>query len=171
MGIEFNPDLVQLSKRNAAAAGVYDQAQFVQGDMFEADFSEASVLVLFLLPSNLLQLRPKFLDMHPGSRIVSNTFGIEGWTPDHTEDVPNCTTWCSVLLWIVPAKVGGTWQTSKGPLTLKQDFQMISGTLGTTPVTGKLNGDQITFTAGGTEYIGKVIGDRIEGTGWTGTRR
>ncbi len=171
MGIEFNPKLVELSQRNAAAAGVYDQAQFVQGDMFEADFSEASVLVLFLLPNNLLQLRPKFLDMKPGSRIVSNTFGIEGWTADVTEDVPNCTTWCSVLLWIVPAKVGGAWQTSNGPLTLKQDFQMVSGTLGSTPVTGRLNGDQITFTAGGTEYTGKVIGDRIEGVGWTGTRK
>ena len=92
MGIEFNPDLVLLSKKNAATARVYDQAQFVQGDMFEADFSEASVLVLFLLPDNLLKLRPKFLEMHPGSRIVSNTFGIEGWAPDQTDDVPNCTT-------------------------------------------------------------------------------
>jgi len=171
MGIEFNPDLVLLSKKNAAAAGVYDQAQFVEGDMFEADFSEASVLVLFLLPDNLLKLRPKFLEMHPGSRIVSNTFGIQGWTPDQTEDVPNCTTWCSVLLWIVPANVGGTWHTSNGLLTLKQDYQMISGTLGNTRVTGKLNGDQIMFTAGGTEYTGTVVRDRIEGVGWTGTRR
>jgi len=170
MGIEFNPDLVLLSKKNAAIAGVYDQAQFVEGDMFEADFSEANVLVLFLLPDNLLKLRPKFLEMHPGSRIVSNTFGIQGWTADQTEDVPNCTTWCSVLLWIVPAKVGGTWHTSNGLLTLKQDFQMISGTLGSTRVTGKLNGDQIVLTGGGTEYTGKVVGTRIEGDGWTATR-
>src|SRR5436190_13267167 len=72
MGIEFNPKLVELSKKNAAKAGVYDQAQFVEGDMFEADVSEANVLLLFLLPSNLLQLRPKLFDMKPGSRIVSN---------------------------------------------------------------------------------------------------
>ena len=75
-----------------------------------------------------------------------------------------------MLLWIVPAKVGGAWQTSNGPLTLKQDFQRISGTLGSTPVTGRLNGDQITLTAGGTAYTGKVVRDRIEGVGWTGTR-
>ena len=170
MGIEFNPDLVLLSKKNAAAAGVYDQAQFVEGDMFEADFSEASVLVLFLLPDNLQKLRPKFLEMHPGSRIVSNTFGIEGWKPDQTEDVPGCTTWCSVLLWVVPAKVGGTWRTSNGVLTLTQNFQLISGTLGDAAVSGRLNGDQITFTAGGTDYTGKVVRDRIEGSGWTATR-
>ncbi len=170
MGIEFNPDLVLLSKKNAAAAGVYDQAQFVEGDMFEADFSEASVLVLFLLPDNLKRLAPKFLEMHPGSRIVSNTFGIEGWMPDQTENVPGCDTWCSVLLWIVPAKAEGTWHTSNGELTLKQNFQMISGTLGTTPVTGKLNGDRITFTAAGKQYTGTVVRDRIEGDGWTAMR-
>jgi len=142
MGIEFNPKLVELSKANASRAGVYDQAQFVEGDMFEADISEANVLLLFLLPSNLLQLRSKFLDMRPGSRIVSNTFGIEGWTADATENVPNCTTWCSVMLWVVPAKVGGTWETSKGPLTITQNYQMISGTLGGMPITGRLNGDR-----------------------------
>ena len=171
MGIEFNPDLVLLSRKNAATAGVYDQAQFVEGDMFEADFSEANVLLLFLLPDNLLRLRSKFLEMHPGSRIVSNTFGIEGWMPDHTEDVPGCTTWCSVFLWVVPAKVAGTWHTSNGVLTLKQDFQMISGTLGAIPVAGRLNGDQITFTAGGMKYTGRVDHDRIEGAGWTATRQ
>ena len=170
-GVEFNPDLVRLSQQKAAAAGVAERAQFVEGDMFEADFSQASVLALFLLPSNMLQLRSKFLDMKPGSRIVANTFGIEGWTPDHTERVPDCTTWCSIMLWIVPAKVAGVWQTANGLLTLTQDYQMISGTLGTTPVSGKLNGDQITFTAGGTEYAGKVVGNRIEGTNWTATRR
>ena len=170
-GVEFNPDLVRLSQQRAAAAGGSDRAQFVEGDMFKADISQASVLALFLLPSNMLQLRSKFLDMTPGSRIVANTFGIEGWTPDRTEGVPNCTSWCSVMLWIVPAKVAGAWQTSNGELTLKQDYQVISGTLGTTPVAGRLNGDQITFTAGGTEYIGKVAGNRIEGTNWTATRR
>ena len=171
MGIEFNPKLVELSKANASRAGVYDQAQFVEGDMFEADISEANVLLLFLLPSNLVQLRSKFLDMRPGSRIVSNTFGIEGWTADATENVPNCTTWCSVMLWVVPAKVGGTWETSKGPLTITQNYQMISGTLGGMPITGRLNGDRITFTAGGTEYAGTVTKNQIEGEGWTASRR
>lgn len=170
-GVEFNPDLVRLSQQRAKAAGVPDRAQFVEGDMYKADISEASVLALFLLPSNMLQLRSKFLDLKPGSRIVANTFGIEGWTPDRTEAVPNCTSWCTVMLWIVPAKVAGDWQTPNGPLTLKQDYQVVSGTLGTTPVTGRLNGDLLTFSAGATEYRGKVVGNRIEGVGWTGTRR
>ncbi len=170
-GVEFNPDLVRLSQQRAKAAGVSDRAQFVEGDMYKADISEASVLALFLLPSNMLQLRSKFLDLKPGSRIVANTFGIEGWTPDRTEAVPNCTSWCTVMLWIVPAKVAGTWQTPNGPLTLTQDHQVISGTLGTTPVTGRLNGDQLTFSAAATDYRGKVVGNRIEGVGWTGTRR
>src|SRR5204862_8337581 len=117
--------------------------------------------------ATLKRLGPKFLEMHPGSRIVSNTFGIEGWTADQTENVPGCDTWCSVLLFIVPAKAGGTWHMPNGMLTLQQNHQMISGTLGTTPVTGKLNGVQITFTAAGTRYTGKVGGDRIEGEGWT----
>ena len=100
----------------------------------------------------------------------SNTFGIEGWTPDQTQNVPGCTTWCSVFLWIVPAKVAGVWHMPNGLLTLQQNYQSISGTLGATPVSGRLDGDRITFTAAGTEYTGTVAGDRIEGTGWTATR-
>ena len=165
LGVEYNPDMVELSKRNAAAAGVSGKATFVQGDMYQADISKANVMALFLLPSNMLVLRPKFFNLAPGSRIVSNTFGIEGWNADYTETLPNCTTWCSILLWIVPAKVDGTWQTPQGALTLKQDFQNISGTLGTTPITeGKLRGEEITFKVGTAQYSGHVKGGAIEGT-------
>jgi hypothetical protein len=170
LGVEFNPDLVELSQRNAAAAGLSDQARFIEGDMYEANIAGASVLALFLLPDNLNKLVPKFLDMPPGSRIVSNTFAIDGWMPDGASSEMNCSAWCTALLWIVPARVAGTWQTPDGPLTLTQEFQMITGTLGTTPVTGRLNGDQITFKAGAKEYSGKVAGDRIDGVGWTATR-
>ena len=85
LGVEYNPDMVELSKRNAAAAGVAGKATFVQGDMYEADISKANVMALFLLPSNMVLLRPKFFNLAPGSRIVSNTFGMEGWTADYTE--------------------------------------------------------------------------------------
>ena len=164
-GVEYNPDMVDLSRRNAAAAGVADKATFVQGDMYAADFSEASVLALFLLPSNMLQLRSKFLDLKPGSRIVANQFGIEGWTPDRTETISNCSQWCTALLWIVPAKVQGTWRMAQGDLTLKQDYQIVSGSIGATSIAnGRLNGSQITFSAGGAEYTGRVDGDTIEGT-------
>src|SRR5688572_28195078 len=90
LGVEYNPDMVELSKRLAKEAGVPEKAQFVQGDMFVADISKASVMALFLLPSNLLRLRDKFLDLRPGSRIVSNTFSIQDWTADETVTVENC---------------------------------------------------------------------------------
>jgi SAM-dependent methyltransferase len=173
LGVEYNPDMVDLSKRLAKEAGVPDKAQFVQGDMFQAEFSKATVLALFLLPSNLLQLRSKFADLRPGTRIVSNTFSIQDWTPDKTETLNDCTSWCTAMLYIVPAKVEGTWRLPQGELALKQNFQLVSGTLTTAgksiDVTGRLRGDQITWTAGGQEYSGVVRGNRIEGTTGTGS--
>ena len=82
LGVEYNPDMVELSRRKAAEVGVAGRAKFERGDMFQADISRATVMALFLLPSNLLQLRPKFLALAPGSRIVSNTFLIADWPPD-----------------------------------------------------------------------------------------
>jgi hypothetical protein len=174
LGVEYNPDMVTLSKRLAAEAGVSGKAQFVQGDMFEAEFSKATVLALFLLPSNLLQLRPKFADLRPGTRIVSNTFSIQDWTPEKTETLGgDCTSWCTAMLYIVPARVEGSWRLPQGELSLKQTFQTVSGMLTTggksTEVTGKLRGEQITWSAGGQEYSGVVRGNRIEGTTRTGS--
>ena len=166
VGVEYNPEMVKLSTRNALEAGVAGKATFIEGDMYQADISKADVLALFLLPSNMLQLRPKFLDLRPGSRIVSNTFAIEGWTPDETVALENgCSAWCTALLWIVPAQVEGSWKASQGELVLKQDYQLISGTLGGVPIAGgRLRGDQIRFTVGAAEYTGRVNGNRIEGT-------
>jgi SAM-dependent methyltransferase len=173
LGVEYNPDMVDLSKRLATEAGVAGKAQFVQGDMYKADISKASVLALFLLPSNLLQLRPKFLELRPGSRIVSNTFSIQDWTADQTVQLDDCTSWCTAMLYIVPAKVDGTWRLPQGELALKQEFQMVTGTLTTkgesTAVTGRLRGAQITLTAGGTEYTGVVRGNQMEGTARAGS--
>ena len=165
LGVEFNPNMVTLSKKNAAAAGVSDKATFVEGDMYQADISKASVLALFLLPSNMLQLRQKFLDLRPGSRIVSNTFGIEGWTPDETVTLNgDCSAWCTALLWIVPARVNGRWRMGQDELALTQNFQMVTGTLGGREISdGRLRGDQLRFTVGAVEYTGTVAGDRIEG--------
>jgi hypothetical protein len=174
LGVEYNPDMVDLSKRLAKEAGVSGKAQFVQGDMFEADFSKATVLALFLLPSNLLQLRDKFANLRPGTRIVSNTFSIQDWTPEKTETLAgDCTSWCTVMLYIVPAKVDGTWRLPQGELSLKQTFQTVAGTLTmagkSTPVTGKLRGTQISWSAAGQEYSGVVKGNQIEGTTRTGS--
>jgi hypothetical protein len=179
-GIEYNPDMVELSKRNAAKAGVSDRATFVKADLFESDFSKATVITMFLLPTINMQLRPKLLELKPGTRIVSNTFTMEDWQPDETATVTDgCSgSWCTALFWIVPAKVEGVWETPQGDLRLTQRFQMVDGTLGTTPVKGRLRGDQLTLEAGPVRYAGRVNGTTIQGkvtggTGgtWTATRR
>jgi len=171
-GIEYNPDMVALSKKNAQDANVASLATFVEADLFKSDFSKADVITMFLLPSINMRLRPQILEMKPGTRIVANTFSMEDWEADETQTIENCTSWCTALLWIVPAKVEGTWQMPGGPLTVTQKFQVVSGTLGSTPITAaKLNGAQLTFTAGTTKYTGTVNGNTITGTGWTATRR
>src|SRR5690606_36409806 len=85
LGVEHNEKMVELARQRAAEAGVSERAQFVQGDMYAADISEASVLALFLLPENLDKLVDKFLALKPGSRIVMNYFTVSGWTPDRTD--------------------------------------------------------------------------------------
>lgn len=171
-GIEYNPDMVELSRRNAAAAGVSpDRATFVQADLFETDFSKANVVTLFLLPSINMKLRPKILDMAPGTRIVANTFTMEDWQADQTETVSgDCVSWCTALLWIVPAKVEGTWQLGNEPLVLKQTFQMLEGTLGGRAITdAKMTGREIAFTVGGgARYTGRVDGNSMKGSISTG---
>jgi hypothetical protein len=176
LGIEYNPDMVDLSKRNAAKEGVSDKAQFMKADLFESDFSQATVITMFLLPDINLKLRPKILDLKPGTRIVSNSFTMGDWTADETTTATDdCSSYCTAYLWIVPAKVDGSWKLPQGELTLKQTYQMISGTLkngnNSTQITnGKLHGDQISFTAGGRQYTGHVNGNTIDGSGGKATR-
>lgn len=170
-GIEYNPDMVELAKRNAAQAGMTERATFAKADIFESDFSQATVLTLFLLPSLNVRLRPTILNMKPGTRVVANSFDMGDWEPDQTSEASgqgDCTSYCRALLWIVPAKVEGTWKVGGSTLEIKQTYQKFSGSLKTgnvvAPITdGKMAGDQITFTAGGTSYTGKVNGNAIEG--------
>ena len=175
IGVEYNPDMVELSTRLAKEAGVAGKATFVQGDMYTADISKATVMALFLLPDNLRKLSDKFFNLRPGSRLVLNTFAIPDWEADVTETIQGeCVSWCTSLLYFVPAKVAGTWKTAQGELMLNQAFQNVTGTLTSNGkamnVTGKLRGDQITLTAGGTQLSGKVNGDRIEGQNFSATR-
>lgn len=164
-GIEYNPDMVALARSNATAEGVSDRVMFEQEDLFESDFSKAQVITMFLLPQINMRLRPTILNMTPGTRVVSNSFTMEDWEPDQSERIEECTSWCTAHLWIVPASVAGTWQLPQGVLTLTQKFQMVSGTLGATPLTaGRLRGDEITFTVGDALYTGRVQGDTISGT-------
>jgi SAM-dependent methyltransferase len=168
-GVEYNPDMVELAKRAAAKEGVADKATFSQGDMFEADISQANVMALFLLPDNMRRLTPKFLAMKPGSRIVANAFGIDGWEPEKTERADgDCGSWCTALLFIVPAKVGGTWKLPQGELALEQKFQILTGTLSsggkTVPIANaRMNGEEITFTVENVVYVGQVKGNTMQG--------
>lgn len=169
LGIEYNGEMVVLAKRNAEAEGVGDKVDFVQADLFQTDFSKASVVTMFLLPDINRKLRPQILDLKPGTRIVSNTFDMGEWEADQKVVAEkDCSSYCTAYLWIVPARVDGTWMLPQGELRLTQSFQMISGTLkkglNEVPLTGKLNGNQISFTAGDVKYVGQVSGDAMEGT-------
>jgi len=183
-GVEWNQDMVELSRRIAEQEGVADKAEFVQGDMYGADISQATVLALFLLTENLNKMVPKFLDLKPGSRIVVNGFEIDDWKADEIGRADgDCGSWCTAYLYIVPAKVAGAWRLPEGRLTLEQNFQEVTGTLtaggkSTAVANGRLRGDQIRFSIRGTEYIGRVAGDTMSGelkggaTGaWTATRK
>jgi SAM-dependent methyltransferase len=183
LGVEYNADMVEYSKRRATAEGVAQRANFVQGDMYEADISQATVLALFLLPENLNRLVSKFLDLKPGTRIVANHFGIDGWETDEVGRAEtDCEMWCTALLYIVPAKVAGTWHLKDGELRLEQKFQSVSGTLtagGTvSPVrNARLRGDELSFSAGTIDYTARVNGNTMQGnaTGgmhgvWSATR-
>ena len=175
LGVEYNPDMVELSRRLASEAGVADKAQFVQGDMYEADISKATVMAVFLLPVNMEKLLPAFKTLAPGSRIVSNTFGFEDWDPDERRTVRDgaCADWCDALLWIVPAHAAGTWSLEEGvgsgTLTLTQLHQVLYGTLSDVdadrPIAkARMRGYDISFTIGDRVYSGRLTGDAMEGT-------
>jgi hypothetical protein len=182
VGVEYNPDMVALSERAAAKEGVSARVKFIRGDIFETDFSHATVVTLYLLPSLNLKLRPTILKMKPGTRIVSHAFSMDDWQPDQTETVEGRTAY----LWIVPAPVEGTWRWSiagsgqkEYELILRQQFQNVEGLVKLD--TGKmgqvrnarLRGDQISFSiyeitglSGSVrrDYTGRVSGNTIQGT-------
>ncbi len=187
-GIEYNADMVELARRAAQKEGVADKAIFKHGDIFteasKKDYMQATVITLFLLPDLNVKLRPTLLDMKPGTRVVSNSFTMGDWKEDEKISAGgDCTSWCTAYLWIVPAKMTGTWKTSRGDLTLKQEYQMLSGNLARGNVSAiisyaKMLGDQISFTAAGAQYTGRVTGNAIvgiykgsDGSGnWTATK-
>jgi SAM-dependent methyltransferase len=167
LGVEFNPDLVALSKRKAMAAGVAGKASFIKADFYTLDLSKATVITMFLLPEINMKLRPKLLGLKPGTRIVSNSFSMEDWQADQTATITGeeCSSWCTALFWIVPARVEGAWSLSEGTLILSQKFQTVTGRLDSKPIAeGRLRGDVISFTVDGARYSGRVNGNSIKGT-------
>ena len=193
LGIEYNPDMVALSVKAAEKAGVADKAKFIKADIFETDFTKATVITMYLLPALNIKLRPKLLDMRPGTRIVSHAFNMEDWEPDQTATVEGR----DAYLWIVPAKVQGSWALAvpagnggeKWQIALKQNFQKLSGTatLGDKSYNlteTRLRGADVAFAfvdGNGIkrQFSGRATGDRMEGTtaaqggakvNWTATR-
>ena len=165
LGIEYNPDMVEFSNLAAQKARVTDKAKFIKADLFETDFSEATVVTMYLLSSLNIKLRPKILALKAGTRVVSHAFDMGEWKADRTETVAGR----NAFMWIVPAKVAGARQSSQGELVLTQNFQTFEGALksgtGTVQISdGKLIGDQLTFSAGLSQYAGRVTGNLIEGT-------
>jgi precorrin-6B methylase 2 len=170
VGIEYNPDMVALSKRNAEQEGVSGMTQFIEADLYEYDFSKATVITMFLLPEINLKLRPRLLDLKPGTRIVSNTFTMGEWEADYEVNTDeNWNSWNHALMWIIPAKVEGTWKIGNAELSFKQQYQLVFGNMitgqGVTTITdGRLSGNEITFKIGNNLYTGRVEGDRMIGT-------
>jgi len=178
MGIEYNPDMVALSIKNAEKAGLGDKVKFIKADIFETDFSQATVITMYLLPALNLKLRPKILDMRPGTRVVSHAFNMEDWQPDQTVTVEGR----DAFLWIVPAKVAGTWKLSvpvgsgeeSWDVRLGQQFQVLSGRAQNGDKSfnladARLRGANVRFgfvDGNGVkrEFSGQVRGDRMEGT-------
>jgi hypothetical protein len=169
VGIEYNPKLVTLSRGLAAKNGVADKATFTQGDIFQADLSKATVVTLFLLPELNLKLRPALLNLKPGTRIAANSFDMGDWKPDRFERLKgDCASWCMAFLWVVPAKVSGTWKLVNSEVTLSQQYQYFTGTMRVdgkthTIADGKLDGENIFFNVGDVQFSGRVSGRAMKG--------
>ncbi|TBU94476.1 methyltransferase domain-containing protein [Phytopseudomonas dryadis] len=178
-GIDLNPERIEEAERNAEQAGVSDKVSFEQGDLFKKDISEANVLTMYLLSTVNMRLRPVILDtLEPGTRVVSHAFSMEDWEPDRSDIVGGA----RVYLWIVPAKVAGSWRVEADGesfnVELTQRFQEVAGsTESQQAVRGRLNGNELRFTVNDKLYVGQIEGDRInavsaEGAvaGWSAQR-
>jgi len=180
LGVDLDPARIRESTGNALRAGVSDRVTFRQQDLFVTPLGDATVLTLYLLPEINMQLRPRILgEMRPGTRVVSNTFDMGDWQPDARRNVQNS----NIFLWIVPARVEGRWQLRTGEgeamLTLRQQFQRVSGTItanGRSVPLGEvqLRGAQIAFAAdlggGQRRVVGRVDGAAMTGEGWQAAR-
>ncbi len=169
-GIDYNGDMVALARRNAERAGVRTRVTFQRGDIFQSDFSSATVVTLYLLPNLNLKLRPTILAMKPGTRVVSHAFDMGDWEPDETIRTDEATGY----LWIVPANLAGRWAFEVGnqrfTATISQTYQKLTARGG--PLNGgRVRGREVTFTlADGRELTGELGEAGLVGRGWTATR-
>jgi precorrin-6B methylase 2 len=188
VGVDLDPNRILESNRNASRAGVADRVRFIEGDLFEADISEATVVTLYLLRGVNLKLRPKLLrDLRPGTRIVSHNYDMDKWRPDQEESIGSH----DIYYWVVPSNVSGQWKSPSGndgeeryTLSVDQTFQNFQGTLTRGGVTmpiedGKVTGDRISFTVEEKEngkrrnlaFTGLARGHSMEGTLYSGDQK
>jgi Methyltransferase domain len=167
LGIELDDKLVQVSRENARQAGLADRVQFLQGDVLLADFSKASVVTVYLLPELIGQLQSRFVELKPGTRIVSHSFRMTGWRPDRSETMKVTKSHAgqgdesTLYLWIVPADVRGTWSVNGRRVRIDQDYQQIDVEGATN---ARLNGADVSWQwANGGRFRGRVEGGRIVG--------
>jgi len=178
LGIEYNPEMAKHAQRNAEKAGVAGKTRIVQGDIFASDFTQASVVTMYLLPALNLKLRPQLLAMRPGTRVVSHSFTMDDWEADETSSMDGR----RAYFWVVPANVAGAWTlemsgggaSEKMELTVEQRYQKIEGTLGLGPVQAglreaRLRGFNIAFSyvdgkSVRRDLAGRVSGARMEGS-------
>jgi len=174
LGIEYNPDMVKVAQDNAQKAGVADKASFRKADIFQTDFSQATVITLYLLPALNMKLRPSILSMRPGTRVVSHSFTMEDWEADEISTMDGR----RAYFWVVPANVMGTWTLDAGgqktELALEQTFQKVNGTVTLGSVHGglreaRLRGAQIAFAyvddkGVRRDFTGQVNGRQMQGS-------
>lgn len=172
VGIDLNPERVKEADENARHAGVSDRVDFLVANIFDHDFSEASVVTMYLLTQVNLKLRPRLLsELKPGTRIVSHQFNMGDWEPDATKTLSGR----DIYFWIIPAKVAGKWQWSDGgtnyQMELRQSYQKLDGTLIVDGKKAELRdarviGDKIKFTAElngkPVTFKGKLTGDQLK---------
>jgi SAM-dependent methyltransferase len=178
VGIDIDPVLVEAATEAARREALSSKTEFRVGDLFQADFGEATVVTMYLMHSVNVKLRPRLLtQLRPGTRIVSHTFDLGEWRPD--QQLLDAVR--QIYFWVVPANASGTWEWVEGGtpmrLRLEQEFQRVRGTLKAGDVenpvrTARLVGERLSFVAD-TVLDGKpvaavfnaaVSGERIEGT-------
>jgi hypothetical protein len=194
LGIEYDADMARHAQRNVERAGVANRARIVQGDIFVSDFSQATVITMYLLPALNLKLRPQLLAMRPGTRVVSHSFSMDDWEADETSSLDGR----RAYFWVVPAAVAGAWTlelagggaADKLEMTLEQRYQKIEGTVALDTVLGglreaRLRGFLIAFSyvddkGVRRDFSGRVSGARMEGSfradngtegRWTATKK
>jgi len=178
LGIEYNPEMAKHAQENVEKAGVGGRARIQQGDIFVTDFTQASVITMYLLPALNLKLRPQILAMRPGTRVVSHSFTMDDWEADETSSMDGR----RAYFWVVPANVQGAWAlevtgggaSDKTELTLEQKYQKIEGNVGLGPLQGglrdaRLRGFNISFAyvdmkGVRRDFTGRVSGGRMEGS-------